>query len=101
VIGYSVIELLESGLKKSNFITTENYHIRLRPDTAKKLIEKIKDNFNHPYEFKNKKHNLGNIMFENIKDFSNYIMDKKKFFNFTMPDMDIKRNDTTVRYRML
>ena len=46
VIDYSVIELLETGLKKSDFITTENYYIRLKPDTAKKLIEKIQGNFN-------------------------------------------------------
>ena len=46
VVDYSVIELLETKIKKSDFITTENYHIRLRPDTAKLLIEKIKNNFN-------------------------------------------------------
>ena len=31
VIDYSVIELLETKLKKSDFIVTENYHIRLKP----------------------------------------------------------------------
>ena len=40
VVDYSVIKLLEMKLKKSDFITTNNYHIRLRPDTAKLLIEK-------------------------------------------------------------
>ena len=52
VIDYSVIELLETKLKKSDFIVTENYHVRLRPKTAKLLIENIKDNFNKRYEFK-------------------------------------------------
>jgi len=46
VVDYSVIELLESGLKKSDFITTENYHIKFKPNTAELLIEKIKNNFN-------------------------------------------------------
>jgi len=45
VIDYSVIELLETQLKKSDFITTENYHIRLKPNTAELLIEKIKGQF--------------------------------------------------------
>lgn len=54
VIDYSVIELLETGLKKSDFITTENYHIRLRSEAAKLLIEKITDDFNRHYEFRNK-----------------------------------------------
>jgi CRISPR-associated protein Cas1 len=94
VIDYSVIGLLESGLKKSYFITTENYHVRLRPDTAKKLIEKIKDNFNHRYEFKNKQHTLENIMFENMREFTNYILDKRKNPEFTITDLKIKRNDT-------
>ena len=68
VVDYSVIELLETKMKKSDFITTENYHIRLRPDTAKLLIEKIKSNFNKRYEFKNKQYTLDNIMFENVRD---------------------------------
>jgi len=45
IVDYSVIEVLESGLKKSDFISTENYHIRLRPNTAKLLVEKIKEQF--------------------------------------------------------
>jgi CRISPR-associated protein Cas1 len=49
IVDYSVIELLETGLKKSDFITTENYHIRLKPNTAKLLIEKIENNFNNRY----------------------------------------------------
>jgi CRISPR-associated protein Cas1 len=102
VIDYSVIGLLESGLKKSDFITTENYHIRLKPDTAMKLIDTIKDNFNHRYSFRSKQHTLDNIMFENIREFSKYILDNKKSLDFTIPDIDIKRNDTTdVRNRIM
>jgi len=64
VVYYSVIELLESGLKKSDFITTGNYHIRLKPNTAKLLIEKIKNNFNQCYQFRNKQYALENIIFK-------------------------------------
>ncbi|MCL4314796.1 MAG: CRISPR-associated endonuclease Cas1 [Candidatus Thermoplasmatota archaeon] len=53
VVDYSVIELLETKLKRSDFIISENYHIRLKPNTAKLLIEKIKENFNKRYEFRN------------------------------------------------
>jgi len=68
VVDYSLIELLESGLKKSDFITTGNYHIRLKPNTAKLLVEKIKNNFNQRYEFRNKQYALENIIFKNIRD---------------------------------
>jgi len=58
VIDYSVMEILETKLKKLDFIKTENYHISLKPNTAKLLIEKIKNNFNQCYEFRNKEYAL-------------------------------------------
>ena len=94
VVDYSVIELLEGKIKKSDFITTENYHIRLRPDTAKLLIEKIKDNFNKRYEFRNKQYALDVIMFENVRELSRYISNKTKTLEFKIPDITISRNDT-------
>ena len=94
VVDYSVIELLEMKLKRSDFITTENYHIRLRPDTAKLLIEKIKNNFNKRYEFRNKQHTLDNIMFENVRELDKYISGKTKALDFKIPDIEISRNDT-------
>lgn len=43
LIDLSVIQLLEEKkLKKSDFIVTENYNIRLRESTAKALIEKVR-----------------------------------------------------------
>ncbi|MGP6220506.1 CRISPR-associated endonuclease Cas1 [Caldiplasma sukawensis] len=94
VIDYSVIELLETKLRKSDFITTENYHIRLKPDTAKLMIEKIKDNFNKRYESRNKQHTLDNIMFENVRELSRYLSGKTKELEFKIPDIIISRNDT-------
>jgi len=94
VIDYSVIELLEIKLKKSDFITTENYHIRLKPHKAKLLIEKIKNNFNQRYEFRNKQYALENIMFENIRELNKYIMGNVKQLEFRIPDIVISRNDS-------
>jgi Uncharacterized protein predicted to be involved in DNA repair len=102
VVDYSIIELLESGLKKSDFITTENYHIRLKPDTAKMLIEKIKNNFNQRYEFRNKQYALENIMFENIRELSRYIMGNVKQLELRIPGIEIKRNDNSqIRDRIM
>jgi len=63
---------------KSDFITTENYHIRLKPETSKKLIEAIKNNFNQRYIYKNKQYALEIIMLENIKEFAKYLSNNKK-----------------------
>jgi len=93
VIDYSIIELMETKLKKSDFITTENYHIRLKSNTAKLLIEKIKNNFNQRYEFRNKQYALENIMFENIRELSRYIIGNSKPLELTIPEIEIKRND--------
>jgi len=95
VIDYSVIELLETKLKKSDFITTENYHIRLKPKTAELLIDKIKNNFNQRYEFRNKQYALENIMFENIRELSKYITGNSKSLEFTIPEIAVKRNGNT------
>jgi len=95
VVDYFVIELLETKLKKSDFITTENYHIRLKPNTAKLLIEKIKNNFNQRYEFRNKEYTLENIMFENIRELSGYITGNSKILEFTIPYIEIKRYDNS------
>ena len=90
---HSVIELLETKLKKSDFIITKNYHIRLRPKTAKLLIEKIKDNFNKRYQFKNKQFTLDNILYENVRTLSNYISGKSKVLDFDIPEIRIERVD--------
>ena len=95
VIDYPVIELLETKLKKLDFIKTENYHISLKPKTAELLIEKIKNNFNQRYEFRNKQYALENIMFENIRELSRYITGNSKQLEFSIPDILIKRNDNS------
>jgi len=101
-IYYSVIELLETKLMKSDFIKTKNYHKRFKTKTAKLLIEKIKNNFNQCYEFRNKQYALENIMFENIRKLSRYVIGNSKSLEFTIPDIEIKRNDNSqVRDRIM
>ena len=73
VVDYSVIELLETKLKISDFITTENYHIPLKPNMAKLFIEKIENNFNKRCEFRNKQQTFDNIIFENVRELGRYI----------------------------
>jgi CRISPR-associated protein Cas1 len=65
----------------------------LKPNIAKLSIEKIKDNFNKRYEFKNKQHTLENIMFDNIRELSRYISGNVKELEFTIPNIMMSRND--------
>jgi CRISPR-associated protein Cas1 len=95
IIDISVIQLLEEKkIKKSDFIITENYHIRLGEDVAKLLIEKINSNFNAKYNHKNSKnYSYQNILQDNLQQLSNFVVDKKKEFDFVIPKIKLNRND--------
>ena len=94
LIDLSVIQLLEdNNLKKSDFILTENYHIRLKPHTAKLLVEKIKSNFNCKVPYKKKHFAYQNILYDNISQLSQYISDKKNRIEFVVPHVKINRDD--------
>ena len=95
LIDISVIQLLEEKkIKKSDFIITENYHIRLGEDIAKLLIEKINSNLNSRYNYKNgKNYSYQIILQDNLQQLSNFIAGKKKEFDFVVPKMKLNRND--------
>ena len=100
----SVIQLLEEKkIKNSDFIITENYHTRLGEDVAKMLIEKINSNFNTKYNYKNGKNYSYQVIFhDNIQQLSNFIVEKKKEFNFVIPKIRMNRRDTLeLRERIL
>ncbi|MDH3313358.1 MAG: CRISPR-associated endonuclease Cas1 [Nitrosopumilus sp.] len=95
LIDVSIIQLLEEKkIKKSDFIITENYHTRLGEDVAKKLVEKINSNFNARYNYKNgKNYSYQVILQDNLQQLSNFVVEKKKEFNFVIPKMKLNRND--------
>ncbi len=95
LIDISVIQLLEEKkIKKSDFIITENYHTRLGEDVAKLLVEKINSNFNARYNYKNdKQYSYQIILQNNLQHLSNFILEKKKEFDFIIPKMKLNRND--------
>ena len=96
LIDLSVIQLLEEKkLEKADFIVTENYNIRLRENTAKALIEKIKLNFNARALYNGKYYSYQDILYENIRLLANYIMGKSGKLQFNVPEFEIKRDDNT------
>jgi CRISPR-associated protein Cas1 len=91
----SVLHLLEDGLKQSDFLVTENYHMRLKPATAKRLVEKIKINFNTRTYYKGLNSTSQSILYDQVRLLANYLMDKQATLEFNMPEIQIKRNDET------
>ena len=104
LIDASVIQLLEEKkIKDFDFIITENYHTRLGENVAKLLIEKINSNFNARYSYKNgKNYSYQIILQDNLQQLTNFIVDKKKEFDFVIPKMKLNRNDDVeLRERIL
>ena len=95
LIDISVLQLLEEKkIKKSDFIITENYHTRLGEDVAKMLIKKINVNFDSKHNYKNEKnYSYQIILQDNLQKFANFIVGKKKEFDFLIPKMKLTRND--------
>ena len=94
LIDLSVIQLLEENkLKKSDFILTENYHIRLKQTTAKLLVEKIKYNFNLKVSYGKKNFAYQNILNSNISQLAQFVGDRKKTLEIKVPPIKINRDD--------
>jgi CRISPR-associated protein Cas1 len=94
IVDLSIIELLEEKkLKKTDFIVTENYNIRLEEDTAKMLIEKIQGNFNSKVSYKRKNYTYESIMLDNIQGLANFVIGKSDKLRFEIPSIEINRND--------
>ena len=103
LVDLSVIRLLEEKkLKKSDFIVTENYHIRLKEQTAKALIEKIKLNMNAKTAFKSRNATYPTILSGNIHGLANFVIGRNKELSFDIPRLAVKRNDNLdVQQRIL
>lgn len=98
----SVIQLLEDKkLKKSSFITTENYHIRLRPETSKLLIDKFRLNMNRKYPFKGKQYALETLIFETLRKIANYVSGNSKVLDLKAPEFTIEHIDSGLKEKIL
>ncbi len=100
LIGDTVTRRKEA--KKADFIVTENYNIRLRENTAKALIEKIRLNFNARAFYNGKCYSYQNMLYENVRLLANYIIGKSGKLQFNVPEFKIKREDNTdIRSKVL
>ena len=95
LVDLSVLQLLEEKkLKKSDFIVTENYHIRLKPQTAKMLIEKLRLNMDAKVPFKHgKQYSYQSILLDSIQQLANFVIAKRKELEFNIPNTKIRRSD--------
>jgi CRISPR-associated protein Cas1 len=94
LIDLSVIQLLEEKkIKKTDFIVTESYNLRLRESGAKMLIEKVRTLLNSTAKFNGRNYSYRNILYENIAGFAKSILTDADV-EFDIPFVKLKRQDT-------
>lgn len=96
LVDLSVLQLLEEKkLRKTDFIVTENYHLRLKPATAKMLIEKFRLNMDKKMQYKHgKQYSYQTILFDCVQELANFTIGKRKDLPFTAPELTIQRTDS-------
>ena len=81
---------------------TENYHIRLKEQTAKRLAEKIKLYMDAKAAFKGRNATYQTILFNNIETLANFVIGKSNRLDFDLPASASKRNDNLdIQHRIL
>ncbi len=65
----------------------------MKPNTAKRLIEKIRLNFNSRAIYNGRNYSYQNILYENVRVLANYLIDKSSKLQFNIPKFEIKRED--------
>jgi CRISPR-associated protein Cas1 len=67
--------------------------MRLRESTAQLLLNYIRNNFNTRATYKEKQYAYQSVLSDNVQMLANYLLDKQKELHFSVPDVQLKRND--------
>jgi CRISPR-associated protein Cas1 len=80
LVDLSVVEVLAGrGLdRKADFLTTENYHIRLRPKAIGLLSERLSENFNRAVPFGGKNRTFDALLFETARNLARHLLGAKR-----------------------
>lgn len=89
-------------MEKKDFIRTESYSLRLRPNGAKKLTEEIKLCFNKRVSYQGNMIMWNYVVFLKTRKLSQYLVGKRKEIDFTDPQYETKRQDSSdIRQKIL
>ena len=87
LVDLSVIETIAGRQldRKADFITTENYHIRLRPRAIGLLSERISENFNRAVPFGGQRRTFDAILFETARKLARHLLGQSKQLDLSFP----------------
>jgi CRISPR-associated protein Cas1 len=87
LVDLSVIEVLAGRQldRKRDFVTTENYHVRLRPRAVGLLADRLSQNFNRAVPFRGQRRTFDAISFETARTLARYLLGQSKRLDLGFP----------------
>ncbi len=103
LVDLAVISLIERNeMQKSDFVRTENYNLRLRPNGAKKLVEEINNQINTKIKYTGGNRTWSYMILIKARELAYYLIGKRKKLDFTTPHEPLIRIDTAeIRKKIL
>jgi CRISPR-associated protein Cas1 len=103
LVDLAVINLVESGtIDKKDFITTENYNLRLRGSGAKKIVIEFSNMMNQAVGYGDKQTSWGPILLLKVRGLAHYLAGKTKELDFVSPEFGGQRVDShAIRQKIL
>ena len=103
LIDVAVINTLEKKVfDKKDFVRTENYNVKLRPNGAKKLVKEVEAQFNKTTDYLGRKYSWSYIILLKTRELAQYLLNKRMDINFSTPSIKLTRIDNhEVREKIL
>lgn len=95
LVDVTVISCLEKRMfTKKDFIITENYNLRLRPEGAKKLTVELMKQFSTTVNYDKHNFEWNYVIVKKTYELAQYLIGNKKSLDFSVPEPDSKRDDS-------
>jgi CRISPR-associated protein Cas1 len=95
LVDTTVISCLENGrFGKKDFYRMDNYVLRLRPESAKKLIDALRIKFNSPVRHAGKVCGWDTLIRLKAQELANYILSRRNELDFGEPRAHLHRTDS-------
>lgn len=94
LVDVTVINGLENKLFfKNDFVRTENYIIRLKPQAVEKLVNELNTQFSKTVRYQNRNYQWSSIIDIKAHELANYLLGKRKTIEFVKPIGELSRLD--------
>lgn len=103
LVDVAILSALEKGVfNKKDFVLTENYNIRIRPESVKKLMAEVNNQFTSRIKYKGQYWEWYYLIDQKALELAHYLTGKRKDLDFSDPMPDLHRIDSdTMRNKIL